>query len=265
MANTAPQLTPQQIVQYHINGYIALDALTTPEEVAIMREIYDDLFERRVGREEGMQFDLGGSDEEGIKAKLPQILQPSRYAPQLKELQVYANAQAVAQQLLGPDARQTGDHAINKPPLDGAETPWHQDEAYWDPKQLYESMSIWIPLQDVTVENGCMQFIPGSHRLDIVEHQSIGGDVRVHGLEVCDPKVDVSQAVACPLPAGGCTIHSNRTLHYAGPNKTATPRRALILMAGLPSKPYPAPRRFPWNEAKRTARDQRALATADKN
>jgi ectoine hydroxylase-related dioxygenase (phytanoyl-CoA dioxygenase family) len=264
MTFTAPILSPQQIVQYHVQGYLSLDAIASPQEVALMRAVYDDLFERQAGRENGEQFDLGGSDEEGVKAKLPQILNPSRYAPELKQLQVYANAQAVAQQLLGSPAKVTGDHAINKPPLDGAQTPWHQDEAYWDPKQLYEAMSIWIPLQDVTVENGCMQFIPGSHRLDIVDHQSIGGDVRVHGLEVCDPKVDVSAAVACPLPAGGATIHSNRTLHYAGSNTTPTPRRALILMASLPGKPYPAPRRFPWNEAKRAARDARAMAAANK-
>lgn len=264
MAFTAPVLTPQQIVHYHVQGYLSLDAIASPEEVAQIREIYDDLFERQVGRENGDQFDLGGSDEQGVKAKLPQILGPSRYAPQLKQMQVYANAQAVAQQLLGLEAKVTGDHAINKPPLDGIATPWHQDEAYWDPGQLHESMSIWIPLQDVTVEHGCMQFIPRSHRLDIVEHQSIGGDVRVHGLEVCDPKVKVDDAVACPLPAGGCTIHSNRTLHYAGPNRMPQPRRALIIMASLPSTPYPAPRRFPWNDAKQTAREQRALASANR-
>ncbi|HAI10247.1 MAG TPA: phytanoyl-CoA dioxygenase family protein [Phycisphaerales bacterium] len=264
MTFSVPQLTAQQIAQYHVEGYITLDALTSPEEVLQIREIYDDLFDRQVGRENGDQFDLGGSDEDGVKAKLPQILGPSRYAPQLKQMQLYANAQAVAQQLLGSNAKVTGDHAINKPALDGAQTPWHQDEAYWDPKQIYEAMSIWIPLQDVTVENGCMQFIPGSHRLDIVEHQSIGGDTRVHGLEVCDPKLDVSSAVACPIPAGGCTIHSNRTMHYAGANLTDNPRRALIIMASLPSIPYPAQRKFPWNEAKKTARDKRALANTSK-
>ncbi|MAX25891.1 MAG: phytanoyl-CoA dioxygenase [Phycisphaeraceae bacterium] len=264
MTFPAPVLTTQQVARYHIDGFIALDALTSPQEVSQIREIYDDLFARQVGREKGDQFDLGGSDEEGVKAKLPQILNPSRYAPELKQMQLYANAQAVVEQLLGPQAKVTGDHAINKPALDGAPTPWHQDEAYWDPSQLYESVSIWIPLQDVTVASGCMQFIPGSNKLDIVEHQSIGGDVRVHGLEVCDPMVDTSHAVACPIPAGGATLHGNRTLHYAGPNRSDQPRRALIIMAGLPSKPYPAPRRFPWNEAKRTAREQRAMAASDK-
>jgi ectoine hydroxylase-related dioxygenase (phytanoyl-CoA dioxygenase family) len=265
MTFPAPELTPQQIVQYHIEGFISLEDLTSQEEVAEIREIYDDLFERQVGRECGDQFDLGGSDEEGVKAKLPQILNPSRYAPQLKQMKLYANAQSVVNQLLGPLAKVTGDHAINKPPFDGAETPWHQDEAYWDPRQLYEAMSIWIPLQDVTVESGCMQFVPGSNKLNIVQHQSIGGDVRVHGLEVCDPMVDTTTAVACPIPAGGATIHHNRTLHYAAANRSNQPRRALILMASLPSKPYPAPRRFPWNEAKRTAREKRAMATSDQS
>lgn len=260
MAFSPPVLTPEQIVHYHVHGYLSLEALTSPEDVSYMRAIYDDLFARRAGREAGDQFDLGGSDEEGRKARLPQILNPSKYAPELAQAQVYVHALAIARQLLGQVERLTGEHAINKPPLEGAETPWHQDEAYWDPTLLYESMSIWIPLQPATLENGCMQFIPGSQKLHIVEHRSIGGDVRVHGLEICDPSVDFSAAVACPIPAGGATIHHNRTLHYAGPNRTNQPRRALIIGAGLPTKPYPVPRRFPWNEAKRTPRLERAAA-----
>ena len=124
--------------------------------------------------------------------------------------------------------------------LDGAETPWHQDEAYWDPAYAYEALSIWMPLQEATLENGCMQFIPGSHRLEVLPHQSIGNDPRVHGL-VTD-KVNPAQAVACPISAGCCTVHHCRTLHYAGPNRSPEPRRAYILTFRLPPKPCDKPR-----------------------
>src|SRR5205085_8106879 len=126
------------------------------------------------------------------------------------------------------------DHAILKPALHGVETPWHQDEAYWDPAFEYESMSIWISLQEATEENGCMWFVPGSHRLDVLPHHSIDNNPRIHGLEV--DGADVVKAIACPLPAGGCTIHHNRTLHYTGPNRSSQPRRALILGFGLPAR-----------------------------
>src|SRR5437870_4772312 len=141
-------LTQAQIDFYHREGFLALEAITTPAEVAWLRDVYDRLFEARAGREEGNQFDLGGTDEEGEEAVLPQILGPSRYAPELKEGLFRVNALAIARQLLGPEAQARGEHAILKPAGKGAPTPWHQDEAYWDPTLAYESLSIWIPLQE---------------------------------------------------------------------------------------------------------------------
>lgn len=249
-------LSPQQIAFYHENGYLAIDAITSPEEVAWMREIYDRLFERRAGREEGNQFDLAGTDEDGKEASLPQILGPSNYAPELKNAQARVNALHVARQLLGPEADGGGDHAILKPALIGSETPWHQDEAYWDPATAYNSMSIWIPLQEATLENGCMWFLPGSHRMDVQPHHPINHDPRIHGLEI--DSADVSNAVACPIPAGGATIHHSRTLHYTGPNRSPHPRRAYILGYGLPGKPLGYKRDFYWQDVRQTPREERA-------
>src|SRR5437773_11055312 len=256
---TTVSLTPQHVEFYHANGFLALEAITTQEEVAWMREIYDRLFASRAGREAGDQFDLGGSDEDGKTAVLRQILQPSKYAPELKEGLFRVNALRVAKQLLGPEAVPMGEHAIFKPARYGAETPWHQDEAYWGEQMQYNSFSMWIPLQEATLENGCMQFIPASHRGEVVPHHSIGHDVRVHGLEM-DQLPDTTKAVPCPIPAGGCTIHHNRTMHYAGANRSDQPRRAYILGFGLPNKKRAAPGNFYWNQMKQTARDERAKA-----
>jgi ectoine hydroxylase-related dioxygenase (phytanoyl-CoA dioxygenase family) len=255
-------LIDSQVRFYHANGFLALEAITTPEEVAWMRGIYDRLFASRAGRDEGNQFDLGGSDEEGKTAVLPQILQPSKYAPELKEGLFRVNAMHVAKQLLGPETIPMGEHAIFKPARYGAETPWHQDEAYWGEQMQYNSFSMWIPLQEATLENGCMQFIPASHRSEVVPHHSIGHDVRVHGLEM-DQLPEKNKAVACPIPAGGCTIHHNRTMHYAGANRSDIPRRALIIGFGIKPIPYTGtPRDFYWNKMKQTPREQRAQAAA---
>src|ERR1051325_65201 len=98
----AISLTPTQIDFYHENGFLVLDQLTTQYEVAWLRQIYDRLFRERAGREFGDQFDLAGTDEEGKEAVLPQILSPSKYAPELKEGLFRVNAMQVARQLLGP-------------------------------------------------------------------------------------------------------------------------------------------------------------------
>jgi ectoine hydroxylase-related dioxygenase (phytanoyl-CoA dioxygenase family) len=255
-------IRPEDIAFFRENGYVVLDAIALDRELVEMRRIYDDLFQRRVGREEGMQFDLAGVDEEGVEATLPQILAPSRYAPELNNMKFKERARSYAEQLLGGEC-ESGDHAILKPPYTGSDTPWHQDESYWSPDLKYSSLSIWMPLQDTAVESGCMQFVPKSHLRGVLPHHPIHNDPRVHGLEVDD--FNENEVVACPIPAGSVTVHHCRTLHYAGPNRTAEPRRAYIQVYGLPTQKRNATRNFYWQRVQQTARQARAKEFEERN
>ena len=257
MSQPTMTLTPEQIEFFHREGYLALPAITSAEEVNGLREIYDRLFATEAGRAEGDHLDLSGTDEDGQKAVLPQILNPSKYAPELAQTQFRVNALAIATQLLGPETRYTGDHAIRKPPFAGVPTPWHQDEAYWEPDMDHNALSVWIPLQAATLENGCMQFVPGTHREEVLPHHPIGHDPRVIGLEVDDPETHAARAVACPLPAGGATIHHNRSLHFTGLNRSTEPRRAYIMTFGTPAKPRDTPRDFYWLTQQKTKWQER--------
>lgn len=255
-------LSNEQREFYARNGFLTLPQISTPAEIAMMSAAYDRIFTEQAGRAEGNQFDLAGTDEDDKPQDLPQILNPEKYAPELGDTLARANALHICRQLLGEDLEAQGSHAIFKPAKHGATTPWHQDEAYWNPGLVYRSMSVWVPLQDVDEENGCMQFIPGSHEQEVAPHQSIGNDPRVHGLELSpDAEVDVSNPAVCPLPAGGATFHPSRTLHFTAANHSDRPRRALIMMFGAPPAKREElglpPRRFPWEEIKQTARKQR--------
>ena len=263
----APTLSvsDEQVAAFRRDGYLVIDKLTEPQEVERLRAIYDDLFRRRVGRDEGQQFDLGGTDGDDEEAVLPQILGPRKYAPEIGRGLFLANAQVLARRLLGDAADFSGDHAIFKPARTGAATPWHQDEAYWSPALAYHSLSLWMPLQEASVANGCLWFVPGSHEQPIWPHRPIGGDDRVHGLELDDAALDderralLERAVPAPVPAGGCTVHLNRTLHYAGPNTSDVPRRAYIIGYGLPTRRLDGrPQLHPWVARQTTARLERA-------
>ncbi len=263
MSAIVTELTQDQIDFFQREGYLALEALTTQEEVAWLRQIYDRLFSQRAGREEGNQFDLAGTDEENQEATLPQILDPAKYAPELNDSQLLRNVTRLGKQLLGEEATCSFVHAIFKPARTGAATPWHQDAAYSNPNLIPRKINFWVPLQEATLGNGCMQFIPGSHRLrpQVLRHQTLGNDPRVHGLELHPGEMGrVTGAVACPLPPGGATLHGSYMLHYTAPNRSDTPRRALIAHAALPPETLPEPRRFPWQETRHTARDDRVKA-----
>ena len=134
-------------------------------------------------------------------------------------------------------------HAIRKPPRSAVETPWHQDEAYWDPAYLHTALSIWIPLQPATLDNGCMRFVPGSHRETVHPHQLID-PANADGLRLSGSQQAVG-GVACPLPPGGATVHAGRTLHHTGPNRSDEPRRALIMAFRAPPV-WEGTRSFPW-------------------
>lgn len=250
-------LTQAQIDFFHKEGYLALSAITTAAEVEQLQEIYDRLFSTKAGRDQGDHLDLVTVDDDEAEEMLPQILNPSKYAPELATTAFRANAEAIAKQLLGPDARFTGDHAIRKPPHSGVETPWHQDEAYWDADKEYNSLSIWIPLQEATIHNGCMQFIGGSQAQEVLPHHPIGNDPAVIGLEVDDAEARAQNAAICELPAGGATIHHSRTLHYTGPNHSDQPRRAYILAFGTPAKQRAVARDFYWQRMQQTKWQER--------
>ena len=258
------EISDEQVESFRREGYLAVERLTTDEEVARMRAAYDEIFARRAGRDEGMEFDLAGTDEDGSEASLPQILEPRKYAPALRDTLYEANALAVSRRLLGDQTRARGAHAILKPARVGSETPWHQDEAYWGPGENYLSLSVWMPLQEATVENGCMHFIPGTHEWEVMPHHHINNDPRIHGLEVDAGHVDVSGAVACPLPAGGATFHYSRTFHYTGPNRSDVPRRAFVLGFGIALPPRENPRDFYWQKQTDTYAAQKRAAAAKK-
>ncbi len=252
-------LSKDQISFFKKKGYLAIDTITTPEDVVFLRQSYDRIFAKRAGREEGNQFDLGGRDENEKEAVLPQIMEPAKYAPEINDSLLLKNATIIAKQLLGKDGECSFFHAIFKPPRTGAVTPWHQDASYWNPDFIHNEISIWVPLQEAKVENGCMQFIPKSQELDVLKHRSINNDPRIHGLELHPDEMDkVKNPVACPIPAGGATVHGGYMLHYTGPNETDIPRRALILSGKGKPKPRKVNRRFKWLEERETARMEKA-------
>lgn len=123
----------------------------------------------------------------------------------------------------------------------------------------YNTFSVWMPLQEATLENGCMVFMPGSHKEEFAAHQSIGGDTCVHGLEMLDTADEV-RTVACPLPAGGAALHRSRTMHFVSANRPAVLRLAYILGFGPLPIAREDDRRFLWLEVRQTVRESEKSA-----
>ncbi|CAF1488563.1 unnamed protein product [Rotaria sordida] len=259
------KLTQEQIDFFKTNGFLSIDHLIDDDEVSYIRDQYDQWFAAKIGREHGNFFDLLSEDIDDNEAVVPQLLYPSLYGKimtgfDLYNTQMYANAYAISKTLLGEDTIFTIDHAILKPPTSNSlPTPWHQDEAYWDPTLSHEALSVWVALQPVSLENGCMQFIPGSYRMfDVLPHHTQNNNPRIHGLEIDNPNEYTKNVISCSLPSGGATFHHCRTLHYTGPNHSNELRRAYTLQFLCSTKKRDQLRLNTWNETKTTEREKRA-------
>ena len=117
-------LSVEQIRSFHLNGFLSItEPVTSDEEIAWMREVYDRMFAQKAGWDSGDQFDLAGTDEKGKQEALPQMLNPAKYAPELNDGKFLPVIQDIVHQLLGPEAGVGIAHAIFKPSGHGAATP----------------------------------------------------------------------------------------------------------------------------------------------
>ena len=154
----------------------------------------------------------------------------------------------VVELAIGPDIRLFSSQLFMKPP-GGIEKTYHQDLAYF-PIEPLDLVTCWTALDDVTLENGCMWVIPGSHLEGVLDHSEtwIIGDRT--DMQVPRQSLDLDRERPITMAAGGCSFHHGILLHRSGPNTTPHPRRGLAVhyMAGhcrWTDDEQPAPE-FPW-------------------
>lgn len=106
---------------------------------------------------------------------------------------------------------------------------WHQDSHYWQ-CTIFDLITAWVAFDDVTLDNGCMQVVPGSNKWGLLpEGDFFNGDLeslknRIEGVSGREMKT-----VPCILKAGAVSFHHCLTVHGSGPNRTDKPRRSLVL------------------------------------
>jgi len=133
----------------------------------------------------------------------------------------------LAARLAGRPMRLWHDHALFKEPRTGVRTPWHQDAPYWPHEQREHQVSVWIALKDATIVNGCMSFIPGSHKLGALAAVNLANPADIADIA---PQLKGVKPVTHELKAGSVTFHNGLAFHYAGPNKSDEMREAIAII-----------------------------------
>ena len=215
------KVSEEKIQFYQKNGYVIIENMISAGEVKGYRKIYEDFLSGKINTANNRSDLSGASNKKGVE-KITQIMVPSRVYPNLLQMAFHQKSLSIAKQLSGEDMELDFDMMIDKAPFTNSPTPWHQDCAYWIDMPDTRATSCWLALDDVYEKNGCMWFIPGSHKLPMRTHKPAnnGGALECNASE--------SEGIAVQLKPGSCTFHHGLTLHYSRGNSTDKRRRAFI-------------------------------------
>jgi hypothetical protein len=221
----APRLSPDEIARYQREGWVKPAYRLPRKRVDAMREALDDLIARNPGvrPEKLVSAHIEGDNGEGVRGSAA-FLDLAR-DPEIVEL---------VSGVIGEDVILWGCHVFCKPPVDGYETPWHQDGHYWPIRPL-ATCTVWVALEPSTRENGCLRVIPGSHAAHAL-HPHLHEDRSDLTLNqrMAAGSFDEGEAVDVELDAGEMSLHDVYMIHGARAN-TSTRRRTGVALRYMPS------------------------------
>lgn len=202
----------QEIESYRRDGFLVVEELLSAAELAQWRDAAD----------MAVAEDLVRQPDGSNPQVYTQRMNLRRVSAAVNDLVADPRVGKLAAELEGVDAiRLYLDQVLVKEPY-GSPTQFHLDLPWWS-FDASQACTIWIALDDSTVENGCLYFVPGSHQLELPYRSDLGANLGA--IFAAHPEIQRAP-VPGPLRAGGCTFHNARTIHGAGANMTSGRRRA---------------------------------------
>ena len=223
---------------FNRDGYVILKAFLAPGVIEGVREELNVLVDREADRLMAagrISEDFSDAPFETRIARLfehcmdvaPTSFRPELHGPRLFDLFFHPQLLDVVQLLLGPEIRLYPNYTARPkfPEWKGTLVLWHQDGGYTaqaaDGVASLRMVNVWAPLVPASVENGCMQFVPGTHQLGVVPHEK-----REYYLEIAREELNLrlEQAVSIEVDPGDVVLFHNLMFHCGLPNRTRAVR-----------------------------------------
>jgi chlorinating enzyme len=218
---TVRHATPEQVAFYRENGYLKFGRIFTVSEMDALRDHVDAMI---------------AALPEGKRPE--EMDRPHFTDPWLFRYLVAPRVLDVIEDFIGPDIVLWSSHFIAKPKGDGRAVPWHTDGAYWN-KRLdpMDVITLWLAVDESTLDNGCMRVLPGSHRAmrtAIEEYQPVDKKDNVFHARIPPELIDEGGAANLELAVGECHFHDAWTVHGSNPN-ASNKRRCGYTMRYMPA------------------------------
>jgi ectoine hydroxylase-related dioxygenase (phytanoyl-CoA dioxygenase family) len=259
------QVTPEQVARYRDDGFVVLDRLLDDAELAEWRAAFDEAVAERAGSRVPHRPDR----PEAVAAMTPEQRAGYEYYDKVftQKLFLWRSSERMGRLVLDPglarlaadlegvDAvRVWQDQALVKEPW-GHPTAFHID----GPIFAFDTphcVSIWVALDDATLSNGCLGYLPGTHKVRSMRNAAIGSDLG--GLFEANPEWSGIEPRYCPIPAGSAVAHNGFIAHGAGANMTPGRRRAMTVVYMADGATFDRADGSAWDGAWAWSREERA-------
>jgi len=224
-------LTEEQIQSFSTNGFISGIKVMTEEQVGVLNEELVKL-QSPTAEEKELFYHYESNESEDPGKVLFHAIGAWRVTPGFHDLIWSPAYRMAAYQLLGQSFRLFHDQLFCKPAKHGGVVAWHQDFSYWTFTKPMHHLTCWIGLDDATKENGCLYFVPGSHKWGLLPITGLTGDMDAVRQVLNEEQLAVfEKRVANELPKGYASFHHPLTMHGSYANYSERPRRAVVLNA----------------------------------
>lgn len=221
MENIDPKLLKEI---YQRDGYVVLRGFLSPDDVARVNDFLKKVITEKIP---SMAANHVVYEDKNDKSTLKLMQDLHTYEPFFNELLFKSRFTEIAETLLDDRALGKTVEYFNKPPLIGKPTPTHQD-GYYFMLQPPEAVTMWLALEEVDEENGCVRYVKGSHVKPMRPHgrtQTLGFS---QGITDYGNEDDRANEVAVPARPGDLLIHHAMTIHRADGNKSSTRSRKAL-------------------------------------
>jgi hypothetical protein len=222
------RLDDDQVAFYREHGYLAGVRLLSDEQIEALRMEVMALIDPHNPRN-SLFYEFNANESADPQKILFHALGGWRTSPGLHDILWHPAFTVPASQLLEGAIRFWHDQIFYKPAHHGGVVIWHQDYSYWTRTQPMAHLSCWIGLDDSTRENGCVHYVPGSHKWNLLPRADFANDMDAILSALTPEQRRQFKPVAIELKQGESSFHHPLMVHGSYENRTSKARRALVL------------------------------------
>jgi ectoine hydroxylase-related dioxygenase (phytanoyl-CoA dioxygenase family) len=226
--STQYALSTEQIEFFNENGYLEGIRILEQDQIENLLDELPRLMDPR-NPSHDLFYEFNSNESADPNKMLFHALGAWRISQAFHDLLWHPAFVVPASQLLGGAVRFWHDQLFCKPARDGGVVIWHQDYSYWTRTKPMAHLTCWIGLDDSTTENGCLHYVPGSHKWNLLPREDFANDMDKIREALTEDQLREFNPVPVELKKGECSFHHPMTVHGSFANTSDRPRRAAVL------------------------------------